>query len=112
MPKWSWDTIQTYIHCANRTGEWNDDALDILATQQFVVFEKNHKVFAEPVNTSAESKIAESCRQVKARNPDVDCYIYTESDWARTFYSLGHWFEENPEAALQCPSPGDFVNTT
>lgn len=38
--------------------------------------------------------------------------MYTESDWARTFYSLGHWFTANPSAALQCPSPGKFVNTT
>jgi hypothetical protein len=35
----------------------------------------------------------------------------TESDWARTFYSLGHWFSNNPANALQCPQ-GDFVNTT
>ena len=23
LPEWSWDTIQTYVHCANFTGEWN-----------------------------------------------------------------------------------------
>ncbi len=27
-------------------------------------------------------------------------YMYVESDWARTFYSLGHWFDDHPEAAF------------
>ena len=29
LPRWSWDTLghMTYIHCANTTGEWNDNAL-------------------------------------------------------------------------------------
>lgn len=112
LPSWSWDTMQTYIHCANTTGEWNDAALQILATQPFVVFEKNHKLFADPVNTSAELKISESCRRVKAINPNVTCLMYVESDWARTFYDLGHWVEAHPSSALQCPGSGDFVNTT
>lgn len=76
--------------------------------QPFVVFEKYHKIFEDPVCDQAEAKIQESCRKVKAINPDTDCYIYTESDWARTEYSLGHWFNENPQNALQCPNPGDF----
>jgi hypothetical protein len=50
----------------------------------------------------AEAKITESCRKVKALNPDTDCYMYTESDWARTSYSLGHWFVDNPSAQLNC----------
>eukprot|EP00041_Stephanoeca_diplocostata_P030143 m.904777 g.904777 ORF g.904777 m.904777 type:complete len:438 (+) comp23695_c0_seq51:140-1453(+) len=112
MPPWTWDTIQTYIHCANRTGEWNENALQILATQSFVVFEKMHKVWAQPVNTSAETKIADSCALVKKLNPRTDCYIYTESDWARTWYSLGHWVDMHTTDALQCPEEGDFINTT
>ena len=53
----------------------------------FVVFEKVHGLFADPVNTSAETKIAASCAQVKvaaaaAKVPAPDCYIYTEVDWA------------------------------
>ena len=64
---------------------------------------------------SAEAKIAESCRKVKAINPETDCYIYTESDWARTEYSLGHWFEAHNESALQCENErnleGKYVYT-
>eukprot|EP01043_Picozoa_sp_COSAG02_P012218 COSAG02_NODE_469_length_21727_cov_64.506334_4_plen_261_part_00 len=96
------------MHCANYSGEWNDAALHTLAKQPFVVFEKYHKAFEEPQLDQAEAKIAESCRKVKEINPQTDCYIYTESDWARTEYSLGHWFREHNESALQCDSPGNL----
>eukprot|EP01051_Picozoa_sp_SAG22_P003844 SAG22_NODE_193_length_15643_cov_5.339424_6_plen_355_part_00 len=76
-----------------------------------VVFEKYHKAFEPPMFDQAEAKIAASCKAVKAINPKTDCYIYTESDWARTEYSLGHWFEANPSVALQCPEAGQFVST-
>ena len=99
LPPWSWDRIPRYIHCANRTGEWNPEALSILANQSFVVFEKNHKLWSAPVNTSAETKISDSCRLVKERNPGTDCYMYVESDWARDWYSLGHWFEEHKNSS-------------
>ena len=33
LPSWSWDTIQTYVHCANFSGEWNAGALQVLAKQ-------------------------------------------------------------------------------
>ena len=111
LPPWSWDKLQTYVHCANFTGEWNDESLAIMAKQPFVVFEKYHKVFEEPQFDQAEAKITESCRKVKALNPKTDCYIYTESDWARTEWSLGHWFDAHPESELQCPAPGDFIYT-
>ena len=32
--------MQTYVHCANFSGEWNEDALKVMAKQPFVVFEK------------------------------------------------------------------------
>jgi hypothetical protein len=112
LPDWSWSTVQTYIHCANTTGEWNSEALQRLASQQFVVFEKNHKLFYSgpdgQANTSAETKIARSCQLVKQLNPRTQCLMYTELDVARTYYSLGHWFESHPESALHCP-PGKLV---
>eukprot|EP01047_Picozoa_sp_COSAG01_P008008 COSAG01_NODE_310_length_19129_cov_22.110615_12_plen_434_part_00 len=106
LPPWSWDTVQTYIHCANTTGEWNPAALRRLASQQFVVFEKNHKLFYSgpdgQMNTSGETKIAESCRLVKQINNKTHCFMYTENDVARTYYSLGHWFNSHNASALHC----------
>ena len=37
-PRWSWDVVPNYFHCANVSGEWNADALAIMATKPFVVF--------------------------------------------------------------------------
>ena len=71
LPRWSWDTLQTYVHCANFSGEWNAAALAVLAKQPFVVFEKYHKVFEAPAVDQAEAKIIESCRKVKALSADT-----------------------------------------
>jgi len=105
---------QTYVHCANYSGEWNAKALKVLAAQPFVVFEKYHKIFEPPICDEAEAKIAASCAAVKKISPKVQCLMYVESDWARLEYSLGHWFKAHPEAALQCPNSSPespFVTT-
>ena len=54
-----------------------------------MVFE-SHKLFTRGRRRGqhfAETKIAESCRLVKQLSPSTDCYIYVESDWARTLQS-------------------------
>ena len=38
FPRWSWDTVQTFMHCANVTGEWNDAALDRMANMSYVTY--------------------------------------------------------------------------
>lgn len=41
LPRWSWDTVQTYVHCANRTGAlWSSEAVKVLALQNFVVLRR------------------------------------------------------------------------
>ena len=97
-PQFSWDVVPSYFHCANISGEWNAETLQLIATKRFVVFEKNHKQFEEPINAAAEAKIVESCRKVKALNASVTCLMYVESDWARTYYDLGHWVSANAAA--------------
>ena len=111
-PKWSWDVVPNYFHCANVSGEWSDETLQIIAQKPFVVFEKNHKVFEPPVGDAAEDKIIESCRKVKAINASVQCLMYVEVDWARTFYSLGHWVKSTPSAYLAPPACPYIVNCT
>jgi hypothetical protein len=111
-PLWTWDVVPNYFHCANVSGEWNEQAIKLIATKPFVVFEKNHKLFEEPINDNAEAKIIESCRKVKAINSTVQCLMYVESDWARSYYSLGHWVAANKNtAALKTPA-GIYVNTS
>ena len=77
-----------------------------MAKQRFVVFEKAHAVFEAPVGDGAEAKIAASCRQLKRRNPAVRCLMYTENDWARTYYRTGHDFDAHAAEGweLRCSS--------
>jgi hypothetical protein len=113
LPPFSWDTLPTYFHCANLSGPWNDAAVAAIARNKFAVFEKMTGMFSPPVNTSAESKIVDACKQVKGVNASVDCYMYTESDWARTWYTLGGTFDQHPEWELhQDAKPGSPLQNT
>ena len=138
LPKWSWERVPTFFHCANLSGAWSDAAVARIAKASFAVFEKNQGLFAPPVNTSAETKIVNACRQVKAVSPTTDCYMceercedavsrstnsahppltaprYTESDWARTYYTLGHVFDAHPEWELHADAlpHAPLTNTT
>lgn len=47
-----------------------------MATKPFVVFEKNHGLFADPVGDDAEDKIVASCKAVKALNASTQCLMY------------------------------------
>ena len=42
LPPFQWDTVPTYVHCANMSGPWNAMALDRMTHKGvgFVVFEK------------------------------------------------------------------------
>ena len=115
---WSWDTVQTYVHCANRTGAWSDAALHAMSKSAFVVFEKNSGEFSfeqahgyPPAITGAEDKIVAACKQLKSVSPATECYMYTESDYARQYYTLGHTFAEHPDWCLR-KVDGTLVNTT
>ena len=105
---WSWETVQTYVHCANKTGAWNSDALQAMSASAFVVFEKNTGEFSmdqapgyPPAMDGCEGKIEAACKQLKTVSPTTDCYMYTESDWARQYYSLGHRFTQHPDWCLR-----------
>jgi hypothetical protein len=103
LPRWSWDTVQTFMHCANVTGEWNDKALSAMARMSYVTFESGHKMYADPIMDQEEAKITESCRLVKLRsNNQTTCLMYTEADWARRTYSLGHALDAEPSEELHC----------
>ena len=114
MPDWDWDTVKTYVHCGNTTGSvWNADAMAVLANQSFVVFEKMHAALEDPVGDDAEGKIMASCKQLKRTNPRVRCLIYTETDWARTYFRAGHDFDVHVADGweLRCHT-GWLSNTT
>ena len=35
LPRWSWDTMQTFFHCANESGAWTDAAAARIARGAF-----------------------------------------------------------------------------
>jgi hypothetical protein len=41
-PVWSWDVVPNYFHCANTSGEWNDQTLKMMATKPFVGASRCH----------------------------------------------------------------------
>ena len=86
----SWDTVQTYIHFANQSGSYGQDAMDAFAKQAFVVFEKDQGRWPQApqpddyptmeFETAQELKVQHACAQVKQANPSTQCYIYTGSE--------------------------------
>ena len=40
LPQFSWDTLPVFFHSSNSTGQYNDDALKVIAKFQMVTIEK------------------------------------------------------------------------
>ena len=40
VPTFDWNTVNTYIHCANMSGGWSDDALAMMKKQnpKYIVY--------------------------------------------------------------------------
>ena len=57
LAPWSWATMQTYVHCCNISGPWNEAALSVLQTKAFVVQERQTGRLSAPLNHSTESKM-------------------------------------------------------
>ena len=79
LPPFSWDRVPTYIHFANQSGAFDEDAVKQLAKQSFVVFEKDQGRWPQPPQAQegypmdyenyAEQKINFACKQVKELSP-------------------------------------------
>eukprot|EP00663_Eupelagonemidae_sp_cell21sb_P005694 gene5694-2030_t len=112
MPRFSWDTIQTFTHCANISGPLSPAALRAFRNNSFVVIEKMQCLFCAPVNHSAEAKMYAASRQLKGSNPWVETYVYAAVDVARTMYDAYTWFHDNPAAELHTDSGKLVTHTT
>ena len=70
-------------------------------------------LFAPPVGTGAEQKIVAECARIKAVSPTTDCYMYPESDWARTWFYTGSEFDAHPRWELHLDArPGSPLQNT
>ena len=85
-----------------------------MGKQAFVVFEKDQgrwpqaqgQAYPADYNDLAEDKITLACEQVKQVNSSVQCFMYTEVDWGRTQYRLGHTLDDLEASAA---TPGTFA---
>jgi hypothetical protein len=96
-PAWSWDKLQTFVHCSNFSGPLNDAAVAAMASASFAVIEKYQALNAPPVAQGAEQKVIAAAQAVRAANPNATLVFYFAVDYVRTWYALGAFFEAHPE---------------
>ncbi|XP_065830203.1 uncharacterized protein [Oscarella lobularis] len=106
MPIFSWDTVPVYSHLCNKTGPFNDAAIQVLARFPLVTIEKGQE--ANVSDCCAEDKILAAAKQIKAVNSSVQVIFYYNSvlDWNQ--YRLHAEFLKHPELWLRNAS-GDPV---
>ena len=96
MPLFSWDTVPVFIHMCNDSGPFNDTTLEYIATYPIVTIEKGQGINSNntmPYNYSSqyeESKIEESCKNVKLINDSIICIFYYNSmlDWNMYYFHI------------------------
>jgi hypothetical protein len=93
-PFWSWETIPTAFHGANRSGAFTDEQIKLLSRNQMVTIEKWYTKCASqgptqgPPSCYVEEKIEHALGRIKALNPDVTGIEYLNSMFDFQFYNL------------------------
>ena len=107
LPDWSDETINTFIHCANESGPWSDDALARLVAQgpRFVVQERSTARWQAPVNASLEAKMLAAAQQIKRVAPEVQVLMYNPVFPNVLWYDYASRLEaEHPEYLIAWPN--------
>lgn len=81
MPKFSWDTLggMSFFHSSNSTGEYSDEAIQLMAKFRMVTIEKWMEVTQPGHERTMSWNIVETLRRVKAANPAVSTVFYYNS---------------------------------
>jgi hypothetical protein len=95
-PRFSWETLPTFVHCSNASGPLNDEIIALMASSGFAVIEKYQALEADPPYTGGEEKVIAAARAVRAVNPNATLIFYFAVDYARTWYDLGRFFVAHP----------------
>jgi hypothetical protein len=105
-PYFSWDTIPTAFHGANRSGLYTDEAVRQLSKHQMVTIEKWYTPCASqgpaqgPASCFVEHKIEHVLGRIKVLQPKLTGILYLNSMFNFAFYHLNGLLEE-AEAAGQ-----------
>ena len=95
-PKFSWETVPTFIHCSNASGELNQDAVSAMSQASYTVLEKFQCLSCAPEESGAEAKILSAAAAIRKVNPEAAVFLYYQVDLARTWYDSGAFFDKNP----------------
>ena len=82
------------IRCCNRFTFFR-------ASLPFVVIEKTQGAGVAPALGGLEAKLTSAARQLKALNSSARVLAYYQTDWVRTAYASGQWFESHPVHLLR-----------
>ena len=92
LPRWSWDTLQTYAHFANSSGTidlpLDPQVAQYFASLPFAVIEKYQGINAEPLHSQAERKIVAAATQLIKTNSSAHPIMYFATDKVAFSFSL------------------------
>ena len=100
-PRFSWDTIQPFLHLANKTGPFQPEAFPIMAKFPIVTIDKyqgpcaSHSTHAPSDTCHEEDLIVDVLKKVKAINPSVCTIFYMNSILNFPTYDVAERFLAN-----------------
>ena len=99
LPQFSWDTLPVFFHSSNSSGQYNDDALKVIAKYQMATIEK--WMGYDVKNVDDEDEMVLAMKAIKALNPKISTYFYMNSHKDRPEMTrMARELDEHPEYAL------------
>ena len=100
LPQFSWDTLPVFFHSSNSSGQYNDDALKVIAKFQMATIEKWMGYDVKDVDDEDEMVLA--MKAIKAVNPKITTYFYMNSYKDRPEMTrMARELDVNPDYALR-----------
>ena len=110
LPQFSWDTLPVFFHSSNSSGQYNDDALKVIAKFQMATIEK--WMGYDVKNVDDEDDMVLAMKAIKAVNPKISTYFYMNSHKDRPEMTrMARELDENPDYALRDEN-GDRVKNS
>jgi hypothetical protein len=116
-PRFSWDTVMPFIHFANASGPFSDEAIAIAATFPMVTIEKFQGPCAghakSPTDTCHQEKlIIDTLKRVKEANSSVCTIFYYNSILNFPQYDMSALFVANNASLSLHKTNGDLILAT
>ena len=100
LPQFSWDSLPVFFHSCNSSGQYNDDALKVIAKFQMATIEKGMGRQVSDIDDEDEMVLA--MKAIKAVNPQISTYFYMNSHKDRPEMTrMAREFDQHPDYALR-----------